>query len=444
MSAPSIKIFVMGEKPSVEDLNAVFGALAGKFGSLDGTDFFWPLPLAGDLDLEGNRLLRAREIFGNLNMEEYGSDETAFEAAINELTTGGLIFIPRNTTITLSRAIKIRSNRNRVNVIGSGHSSVIRMADGGDDSIFSIDGAGRFRLSGFMLDGNKGNNTVGHGIRVKNAEDFEISNLWIGGTVSAPGDAGTAAAAIQIENCAQFSVKRNWIRDCVGGGIILRNSDDFTVSENTIRDISESGDLPSDEKGTGIAGFRCSNGRIYGNGIRDVDDDGISMEACSSMRASANSVSSGANGVVVSGVSEDDPSYGIFITGNSVRDCDVGLVVGGNVFGQAVANNLRLNVAPITYDKSSVFGLSNNLVMDIASHSTQTMASGTLRTNINIGVSHLPIQGIQATWKHSGDALFLKNSVLGAVYEVEGPGIVTVYNSSSLGTSVDFYLSIFV
>lgn len=442
MSAPVIKVFAPGEKPTNEDINTVLSTLANKFGNLDGTDFFWPLTLPGDLNLGGNRLLRAREIFGILNMTEFGADETAFETAITDLSGGGIIFIPRDTTITVSRAIKVRGNRSRIYIIGSGHTSRIKLDDDADDDVLTFDGASRFRVSNLFIDGNRGNNSVGHGIRLKNCTDFEISGCWIGGQVSAPADAGCAQASILMDGCDRFVVSGNWIRDGVGPGIVVSSCRDGVIKANSIRDMSSPDGVG--RVGYGIYLEDSESIRVTANSVSDCAWDGCSAVNCQNVRISYNTFRRVNAGVFFQGESADESSYGCVAHGNTVAESEKGIVGGSYTYGVISSNQVRSNTTPLIMSDSASLDLVNNQCMDVANHGVVTMGSGNTFIDLDIGVSNLPIRAIHATWKYGSTVADLTRCVLGAVYQANGPGIVTFYAGTNTLTDKDIWYSIYV
>lgn len=438
---PIVKVFSTGEKPTAEDFSSALQILAGQFGGLAGRHFMWPLTLAGDIDMSGNRMLRVREMFGALNLEEYGSDQQAFDQAINELGGGGVIFVPRNNVIELSRAIKVRSNRRRVSIYGSGHSSQLKLADGSDDPVISLDGAARFTISNVFVNGNKLNNTVGNGFRIVECEDFVIENLWIGGTVSSPGDAGTAQASISIENCRNFTIRNLWISDSVGPAIRLNSCENFQISGCSIKDASNPEDRG--DQGTGIRIINSSGGKVHSNDISGMARDGVTVFECDDIRVFGNRIRNCANsGFHCQGESSIARSSGVFVQGNHISGCEVGLSLGSWVYGQVSGNSVRGNVTPISKSEAGIWSLQNNQAMDVKNHGVVTMPANSIYVDLDVGVSGLPIESIQATWKYDGSVTFLQDSVLGAVYAVNGEKTVTFYSATGIAQDVDIFYSI--
>lgn len=443
MSAPVIIPFAKNEKPTAERINTIHQALSGKFGNLDGTDILWPFVSQGDMDLNGQRLLRVREVLSILNMEEFGTDESAFDQAIGELTGGGIIFLPRNTTITLTRAIKIPSNRQKIYIIGSGHSSQIKMADSADDPAIVLDGCRRCRVSNLFINGNNDNNVTGSGIRASNASEFEISNVWIGSTAPSEGTAGPGIKAI---NCSDFAVKRCWIRNAKGPGVqVVDGCKGFDIEQVTVTDSLDSTDFDGD----GIFVDRSSDGRIHGNQIERVASSGIKVTGCQNVRTYTNAVrveTSEKDGIFINGESELKVSRGIIVNANQVQGFAAGVRVGSFVEGQVLSNNVQLNDDPLLYDgkETSRVMFRNNLAFFAASHGIATIPSGQVSVDIDLGKSHLPIQAVHATWRFARSTTLIRNSVPAVAYGLNGPNIMTVSIAQTVSYSAELYYSIFV
>jgi len=447
MSAPTIKKFSLKERPTASDLNTIYSTLAGKFGSLAGNDFFFPLIMQGDIDLAGNRLLRVREMFGILNMEEFGTDENGFENAINSIENGGVIVLPRNTTVNLSRGIKIRGNRSRIYIVGSGHSSVIKMANNSDDTAIVVDGCFRFRIMNLMINGNRANMNSGHGIHCRNCDDFEITNVWVGDSSTT----GVKSHGMLMEGCKHFSIKRNWIRYHKSHGIRCDDScDDFNISQNFISQYNSSAD-PDNYSGRGIhVTGNSKNFNIIGNTVQDISWGGIFVQESSFGRVAYNTVRrfgydtttypDGYVGVNLAG-DQGSPAEGISVVGNTVTGANgvsVGIGVGAFVNDFTVLGNYcRGQAKPLRYwgGSNSRGTFSGNMVMDIPNNGRTTFTAAKSVTIVDTGVTYLPIQAIHATWDVFPPSN-VKGCVLGARY-VANSGKIYFYNSSALAGSND-------
>lgn len=456
MAAPVVPLLNNKQRPTFEVLNQIFGLLSGKFGSLDGTDFAYPLILVGDFDLNGNALLGVKEIFGIQNLEQFGTDETAASTVVNLLSGGGVMFIPRDTTITLNRGIKIGSNRNRIYIVGSGPSSVLRLASNADDNVISMDGSRRFRISNLLIDGNSDNNASGSGIVCRDCSEFEISNVWIGESPAT----GAPSRAIEIVGSRDWSVKRCWIANPRDVGILVGDRcRNWTISQVTI----DSSDQPSDDFGviTGLShlkieGDETKNGLVEAFTSLSCPRDGISILGGEHVRVGpgcyvhdygianlwdhAGIISTGAS-AVGSTAKRGITIVGNFVDGNGNPNTK-GIVIAGQTQG-AVQGNQVINTAkePLFRANSGDIQVDfrDNGVMNVANHGKYQFLVGSQKTYLTLGVSNLPIGAIQATWNYTGIPSSIKDQVLGAMYFGK---TVVFYSATPVVAGSDFWYSV--
>jgi len=434
MSAPTIKKFSLKERPTHDDLNTIYSTFAAKFGNLKGDDFFYPVIFNGDIDLAGNRLLRARELMGILNVEEFGTDEDGFASAINDLSAGGVIWIPRSTTIQLTDSIKLKANRSKVYIIGSGFSSQIFMANGSDDDAIVIEGANQFHLSNFYINGNSANNSSGGGIVVRNSKDFVIDKVWVGNGSTT----GVTDSSISCTNCSDFKIERCWLRNPKKNGIVLdEGSRGFTVSQVLV-------DMTNGNTTFGQHGILVQNqtrdGAIHSNTLRNLGYGGVFVGDADNVAVTYNQIHGNGNntgrianhaGVTVRGTSASVKSTGVAVTGNRCTGAQIGVSVGSHVKDCNVTGNyVRDNTQPIEYTGAgtSRVNFRGNMALEMSNNGRVTFKANKSVTKIDIGVTQLPIQAIHATWDVFPPSL-VKNSVLGARYKGQ---TIFFYNSSKL------------
>ena len=444
-----LKILDKNEELTNDDLNTIFSTLAAKFGSIQGSEFMYPFVPDGDFDLGGNSLVNAREIFDIIDVSQLGSDDSAWDQAVSELSSGGMILIPRDTEMLMPRGLKIRKNRNRIYVLGQGYTSQIKMANDSDDHAITVDGCFRFRLSNFRINGNRENNLSGHGIWVNEGEDFEISNVWIGSGSTT----GMAGSGIFVTKSKHFAIKRSWIRNPKRHGVHIENRcEDFTISQVLVSQLNN----PNDSNGnqTGGDGIRVSNecvdGTIDCNKIYDIASQGIVVQTSSNIHVEDNrvrrvggyAITPEMSGILVSGDRESDRAEGVSIMGNVSTENPVGITVGAHVTGKVLGNYVRGNTtAPLkdTSGNTSAVTFRDNVCMEKAHHRVETMSAGASFLDIDVGVSNLPIQAILATWRYDGDTSDLQDSVLGARYHGQ---TVTIYTANTLTGAADVNVSI--
>lgn len=458
MAAPTIPLFAKGERPTADKLNTIFSTLSNMFGALSGSDFNYPLVLNGDLDMDGNRLLGVREIFGILNIDEFGADSQAFDDAVSNLSGGGLIFIPRNTTVTLSRGIKIGSTRNRVYILGSGASSVLKLGAGTDDAVISMDGSRRFAISNLTIDGNSDNNESGVGIQCRQCREFEIRNVWIGNDASS----GMASDGIYCQNSSNFTIKRAWIRNPKGHAINVSGCDDFNILHVTMDSTGQGNDDYGNMTGSDSHIFMHSgstNGRVVActsllspqGCIYVTDCDHITVgpgNMCYDWAQRTTTKPVAALSAGHASTDENDPNEGIVFVGNHLDGNNqaqtYGIGVTGRVYGQVIGNSMRrlAHTHPMWADPDTDVRVDfrNNMIMNVPSHGKMSFLAAAQITQLDIGVSNLPLASIQATWNlTSGSPITLKNSVIGARYSGK---TITFYNSSAIAGVTDFWYSI--
>jgi hypothetical protein len=443
-----VKILEHLEELTADDLNTIFQAMANRFGQVEGTDLQYPFIAGGDFDLGGNKMVGAREIFEVINLEEFGSDDSAFGLALSELSSGGMILLPSNSTITMSRGLKVRENRNRLWIMGQGHSSKIQMASNSDDHALSFDGCFRFRVSNLQIDGNADNNVTGHGIWVNESQDFEINNVWIGsGSAS-----GVAGSGIVLDRCSDFSVKRSWIRNPRRHGILVEDEcEGFNITQVFITHLNN----PNDAAGNPAGGDgillrdQCIDGLVDSCTIRDINLRGIAVRDCTNIRLAYNTVRRNSiytvtgkeAGIQVGGTSEDIKCEGATVFGNTSTENVIGIEVGSYVTGQIMCNYCRGNSGSniVSDSDSARVTLRDNKCLDVAHHGKVQFPAGVTFVDLDVGVASLPIQAIVATWNYTGDLVDLTDAVLGTRYTGQ---TITFYTASTLAIATDCYYSV--
>jgi hypothetical protein len=424
VSAPTIKKFSLNERPTASDLNTIYSTLSGKFGSLDATDFFYPLVMNGDIDMVGNRLLRVRELFGILNMEEFGTDEEGFKNAVNDLgSTGGVVLIPRSTTLTFTDSAKVKSTGSQIYIIGSGHSSQIFMANDSDDNAIVFDGCSQFHLSNLYINGNSANNSSGAGVVVRNARDFQISNVWIGASSST----GVTDSGIVVENSTHFTIKRNWIRNPGKHGIVLdEQSRDFNVTQNLV-DMAGS-NTTSGQHGV-LVQNDCQDGTIDSNTLSNLAYAGVFVSDATNLTVAYNQVHNFGNrvqrftnhgGITVRGASEDRRTSGVNVMGNRSTGGQFGITIGAHVIATNITGNYVLGNSARALDftgrGTSQVNFRGNMCMGISNNGRVDFGDSLSVATIAVGVSNLPIQAIHLTWDVFPPST-VTDAVLGARYK---------------------------
>lgn len=254
----------------------------------------------------------------NGNGKIFPVTEKGFKDAINDLNhTGGVVYLPANTTISLTHSIEI--GHDNITIIGSGRRTnitqtvnnknafvvsgatncvfrdfFVRCADDtGTNMAFNIDSSAHRTLVDNVYIENFGNN----GIQVSSSDQVTITNCHIY-------DCGTgtgANSAIYVLASTFGDFSNNIIWECYGG-ITLSNGDRCVISDNNIKgneyeavaleagsnDNTVSGNVLAECKHHGLYIDASSYNLITGNQIvaNDYDNtatyDGINISGTSS------------------------------------------------------------------------------------------------------------------------------------------------------------------
>jgi len=132
-----------------------------------------------------------------------GDAASVIQFAIDALgTAGGKIFIKRGTYF-LSDTLTLRI---RTHLIGEGFATVLKLEDGVNKTMIDTElkTNDRIVLSDLQLDGNKANNTAGHGIRLRGGWRCILERLYIKNVVE---------RALYLDGNATFTGRMNVIRE---------------------------------------------------------------------------------------------------------------------------------------------------------------------------------------------------------------------------------------
>ena len=239
--------------------------------------------------------------------------------------------------------IKISNNKitlnNKEDYSGYNHVGILT---GGviydDQTLYTEDSSGRIPEGDYYIDGVtiKDNDitTSGHGIRLANTKNANVSNNSIDGSIGIGDPEGDDDSSISyhgisaVYHSESITISSNNINESVKDGIIASISNDIKIKNNTI-------DSP---RGYGIRGTNSSTiTALSGNKITDSYDNGImlSVETNCSCSIKENKISnSGRDGIVVS------DSYCNDITDNEIiNPSEEGIVVSSGICSQDITGN---------------------------------------------------------------------------------------------------------
>lgn len=153
-SSVDLPTFEEVEKLLHTKLNAAFQAISAKFlAGVSTSDLAWPITAEGHLNMSIYDITGGRKIWGVVNAASYPTLEDAITAA----STGGVVFVPPNTTVSASGEMDLTALSA---IVGAGPSSVIQFSSGAASSLLMASGATSLTISNLTLDGNAGADTV--------------------------------------------------------------------------------------------------------------------------------------------------------------------------------------------------------------------------------------------------------------------------------------------
>ena len=168
--------------------------------------------------IDGSSVI-ARDYKGDLiSSGTAGTDDaTVINNAINSLSDYGIVLLLEKT-FTLSSSIIPKSN---IWLKCAGFATVLKIADGANCHAIMLTDVSNVILSGFLIDGNKANQTVDvHGIRIyadtQDNENIILSNIMVK-DVKGHGIVLTGSGSYYNLNC-------------IAGNIIALDNDDYGIS----------------------------------------------------------------------------------------------------------------------------------------------------------------------------------------------------------------------
>jgi len=196
--------FVEREIPLYTKLNALIDAIAAKFAAgVGAAELSWPLTAEGNLDMSIYEITGGRIIWGIVNAGNYDTLDDAIAAA----GSGGVVFVPPETTITANGAVLAGSG---VTVIGAGPSSVLRLTAASTSGwLLATATAAQtgVLVANLTLDGNSATGTGQVGLLLRNDTSAFVSNVHFMNfsgpalRITNDGSDGSGCSQVTISNC---------------------------------------------------------------------------------------------------------------------------------------------------------------------------------------------------------------------------------------------------
>ena len=315
------------------------------------------------------------------------ADDVQIQAAIDALTSGGRVVLSEGT---FNYAATVTDNNvNSVAIEGQGDSTILRLPNGANAGgaiiMFNLSSVDNWALRNFRIDGNKANNTkddASRGIVLTTCNDCLIENVTID---------DCPATAIRLVTSSRNTLTNCRVDSSTDHGInITSSSHDNYLFGGFIRSWEE-------DQGLGIR-FGCDRNKVIGLSIYDPPTTSGCLQIQTSATACrdniiANCIIDGnettpdsrtvsgifitsdndAIGTVLSGniiincrwgvVSQSGVTDGmVSFTGNTVRDCDMGMDLQAGTQQWLISNNLFQNMLGTAGDGYAINGADHCII----------------------------------------------------------------------------------
>lgn len=267
----------------------------------------------------------------------YGSDDACIQAAIDYVNgLGGGSVLIREGTYALAGKIT-----NKAGVFLHGINTQLNLNNGVNDHVIESLG-NNTQISGFRINGNKTNQTAGHGIYVNTSVNCNVENCYIENVYSV----GIYVRA----TCENVTVEQNITINCKQHGINI-NGLNINATNNTV-------DTTDDEFGMVIGeGY---NLKAIGNTIKDTAWDGIEMGY---------------------------PAINVVIANNSIEHCRHGIsifsrIVGGLEFTE-ITTVKNINISDNVINNSTQYGIYSGPEMSM---SGMNISNNTITASVECGM----------------------------------------------------------
>ncbi|GAG93382.1 unnamed protein product, partial [marine sediment metagenome] len=216
---------------------------------------------------------------------------TEIQAALDSAPTGSVVFLASNATYIISAPLTMATG-----VSFSGNLATIKLAASTDDHMVEFDTANTSDMSitNLIFDGNGANQTNTAGVNIieftKNSQRIKMmGNTFKNAGYTGIRTTGTSGSA-QLDHIV---ITDNIFLDYYLGGVTLRDTDHFTVSNNIFDNTTNDQSAP--QANGVVAQVRCEYGTIANNVIKmsaatSVSNVGIGVNTSTNISVTGNAI----------------------------------------------------------------------------------------------------------------------------------------------------------
>lgn len=204
MALTGLTTFVGKAKLLAAQLNNMKTVLEAKFnGGIGGADLGWPFTANGNLNMNGNQILRVSRFRNVYNLAEYTSDIQGLFTTVGA-AGGGAIYVPANTTIDLSGVTYTGAY---LHLYGQGPTSVLRMAGGSVVDMLRLNVTSSLLIENLRFDGNNVGSATKALLRLSTCTNFRVQSVEFINSAGAgvlldyQTAAGTSCNNAMFDNC---------------------------------------------------------------------------------------------------------------------------------------------------------------------------------------------------------------------------------------------------
>lgn len=409
-----------------EYYNQLVRDLSTSLTALDGAAFASPFTLAGDVDGDGNAIYGFARWFGSSvtgvcirDATGYGAkgdgstdDTAAIQAAIDDCpTTGGFIFVPPGSYKITGNGIYMGgssgSARSNITICGAGPGTILDISDGGIAiNMGHSDGTSYMLVSDLQIYHDTPADTNLAAIVMKDSSYSTIRNVYINGSrgygIDVSGVLHGMVRNCHIENVPTTGIgQRSYTIGGVSGfypsscvqiigctidtpgydGIALYHGNNFIVHDCKI-------------KAAGYSGIRAISGVLTGipNAVHNVTVVDCDISGCGTVNAAETSYNGA--GIVAAMKYNNQPMYGVVISGNIIHD---NLRAGIHLSGYDLAALTEFSITANTISGNTTTGIEAWMVRNGTISGNTSTDNGTYGLQIGAAYSchtmHVSVTG---------------------------------------------------
>jgi hypothetical protein len=421
-----LQTFVSGQVLTAAQLNANFDLIEAKFsGAIQSTELAWPLTAQDDLDMAGYELENMDTLWEVRNLAERPAGVTIQDVFDEvEAAGGGIVYLPGNTTQTISSTVEVGSN---TVVMGAGWSSVFNTGGTPGTLIMFKNKASADNIvfCDFKVDVSGAASGDVTGIQLDRVDRARIRDIWFsavrgsGAAIDlASGSDGTGStdviiednffdqsvsttADVLIDNCKRVTIRRNFFNQPTAATAVslLPDSSSSVIQDVVIDDNDVLCKLNATATNVFVVGngtavsatlrrsVEIINNRIDGNG--DDASPHIKVDTWNYFKINHNTIHNGAtSGLMYPAIAVDD-STDFAVNYNHIFNFEGDGISIGSLTGNGVALGSRtvgtadrfmvignmmedIGLAGMIINASTRFNISNNTICDVSQELTVT------------------------------------------------------------------------